>query len=158
MRLACSQALQSQSNVVFRKRLVAVGRQQTAGCREDGALTVALNGSAFEHEVVVWYQFSQKGPLPGKVTRDGIVLLPFELLAPSIETEVEQPTGMILTAEQRQRCMVACPCVVDGSGVKMDARPSCCIQCRSQAAGNSVGIAGGYDEWLEAGDGLREPQ
>ena len=72
------------------ERLVAVRRQQALACGKDGSLSIALYASTFEDKTCMVLEGSLKGSLIVELQVDGIVLLPGKLLAPSVESEVEQ--------------------------------------------------------------------
>ena len=93
---------QAPLNLCLRERLVAVWRHQTAGRGEDGALAVALYRAALKDKVqMVLVGALDQSPVV-EVTVDGIVELRLELLAPAVETEVEEGFGLMA---------VGCSCV-----------------------------------------------
>ena len=70
--------------------LVAVRRQQALAGGKDGSLSIALYATTFEDKTCMVLKGSLKGSLIVELQVDGIVLLPGKLLAPSVESEVEQ--------------------------------------------------------------------
>ena len=85
--------------------------QQTACGREDGALTVALDGATLKHKIETVDIVARDDTLLIESGVDGIVLFGGEFLTPAIETEVDQPT-MTLVIDEGDEAMVACPSVV----------------------------------------------
>jgi hypothetical protein len=104
--------LQTGFDLVFRQWLVAMRRKKTATGGEDGAASVALYASAFEHEVKVVNIFTLKATLIEETTVESVVKVGTELLAPSVETEVEEEGRGVLGTDKCQEAMIACPGVV----------------------------------------------
>ena len=110
---------------IFGERLVAMGGQQTACGGEYRPASVALDGTAFEHEVETVYvlprlPLCQRGavrrtegwePLVVEMAVDGVVEFCRELLAPAVETEVEQAVVTLIVGEGDES-MIAGPSVV----------------------------------------------
>ena len=70
--------------------LVAVWGQQTLTGGKDGATAIALYRAALEHHVIVVAALAVQQALGTQVGGDGVVVLPGKLVAPAVETEVEQ--------------------------------------------------------------------
>ena len=108
--------LQFRLNLVLGQRLVAVGRHQASRGSEYRTLAVALYRTAFEHEVVAVDIFAVHHPRVEEVAVDGIVELRLKLLAPSVETEVEQLRSgkrvLLVAVYESDEAVVARPCVV----------------------------------------------
>ena len=121
---------QSLLNLLLSERLVAMRRQQThAGC-EYGPITVALDRAALQHEIQMVLVFSRNPATVVKTAVDGIVFVCLKLIAPSVETEIEQFCGsrfrhfvscwrvvLIHTISitlylQCDEPVIACPCIV----------------------------------------------
>ena len=122
--------------LVLGEGLVAVGSQQAAGGGEDGAPAVALDGAAFEHEVQMVYVLAADGPLIVEAAVDGIVLAGRKLLAPSVETKVEQQ-GRAAVAGEADEAVVAGPGVV---GIDVD-HLAVGMDCRSLGRHHEQGLA-----------------
>ena len=73
--------------------LVTVGCHKAYACGEHRAASVALYRTTLEHEVVVVDTFATEHATSVKRAVDEVVLVGSELLAPSVEAEVEQATG-----------------------------------------------------------------
>ena len=98
----------------FFKGLVAMWCCQTACCGEDGALTVALDRAAFEYEIQAVDIFTLHVTCLMHSAVDGIIVGSGEFLSPSVETVVEQ-TMVPLVVGERDKAMIASPCVVSGT-------------------------------------------
>ena len=94
------------------QRLVAVGCKQASACGQDGALSVALDAAAFQHEVEVVLIVPSRDALFRHAPADAVVLPCGELLAPAVEAEVEQMRSV--GCKQGDEAVVASPGVVGG--------------------------------------------
>ena len=108
----CAQGLhQPLSDVLLRHGLVAMGREQTGRRGEDGALSVALDGAALQHEVQLGAIVALQHAVLIQLAVDGIVKAGRELLAPAVESEVHQPMVALVVGEG-DKAVVAGPGVV----------------------------------------------
>ena len=101
---------QSRLDLFFCQGLVAMWREQAFACRQDGSLPVALDASSLEHEVEVVFVASLQDALLHHSAVDSVVELGRELLAPSVESEVEQARAV--GGEQGDEAVVASPSIV----------------------------------------------
>ena len=85
--------LQHLLHLCLRHGLVAVGRHKAYARGEHRAASVALDRTAFEHKVVVVDTLASEHSASMERTVDEVVLIGSELLAPSVETEVEKAAG-----------------------------------------------------------------
>ena len=118
-------AFQAFFDVVFGEGLIAVRGQQTAGGGEYRPASVALDGTAFEHEVETVNVVPRLPPCSrGAVRRtegweplvvesavDGVVEFRRELLAPAVEAEVEQAV-MAFVVGEGDESVIAGPSIV----------------------------------------------
>ena len=101
--------------LLLRQGLVAVGSQQTRGGGEHRATAVALNASAFKHEVEVRLIKPLHLTFHKDLPVDVVVEVGGKFLAPSVELEVEQDVfAVVLHGDE---AVVACPGVVVGNVV-----------------------------------------
>ena len=90
--------------------LVAMGRHQTTGGREDGAFTIALYRTAFQYEVQMVFVDALDYTPVVEVSVNLVVKSGLEFLAPTIEAEVEEDG--LPRPLYRNKAMIASPCVV----------------------------------------------
>ena len=109
--LCAQQLLEALLDAALCHRLVTVRRQQAGGGGEHGASPVALDGSAFEHEVQAVAVFAIDDAAFEELAVDGVVLGGGELFSPSVEAEVEQAV-MAVVVGQCDEAVVAGPGVV----------------------------------------------
>ena len=88
--LSTQECLEVRLYLILCEGLVAMGGHQTASAGEDGALAIALNRAALEDEIQMVLVGALDQSLVVEMPVDGIVELRLELLAPAVETEVEE--------------------------------------------------------------------
>ena len=69
---------------------IAVGSQQAGRSSEQGALSVAFNGTSFEYEIAAVDVIAVKYAGLEQMTVDEVVLMSSKLHPPAVEAEVEQ--------------------------------------------------------------------
>ena len=100
--------------LILSHRLIAMGSHKANARCENSSPTVALYRATLEHKVVIIHTLTLEHALMEQCAVDKIVLVGSKLLAPSIETEVEQAAWSrdIRRRNKRKEGMVACPSVV----------------------------------------------
>ena len=88
-------------------------RQQTTRGGEDRAPAVALDGPSLEYEVEATDIVASESLSVVEPTIEAVVEIGGELLAPTIETKIEQ-AAVTLVVDERDEAMIARPRVVGG--------------------------------------------
>ena len=106
-------AFQTFLYLFLRHGLVTMGCHQTASGGEHRPTSVALNASAFEHEVEAVHIFAIYVSSVIKLTIQGVIEVGRELFAPAIKAEIEQAVVSLVVGEGDE-AVVAGPSVVGG--------------------------------------------
>ena len=104
---------QTRFDLCLLERLVAMRGEQTLARGKDSSLAVALYAAAFEHEVEVILVLTLQNALLRHPSADLVVKVGRELLAPTVEAEIEQMQPV--RGKQGDEAVVAGPRVVGGS-------------------------------------------
>ena len=101
---------QSSLDLFLCQRLVAMRREQTFACRQDGPLAVALYAATFEHKVKMVFVLALHNVLLYHPLIDLVIEVSRELLSPAVELEIEQVRTV--WSKQSDEAMIASPSVV----------------------------------------------
>ena len=136
--------------LILSHRLIAMGSHKANARCENSSPTVALYRATLEHKVVIIHTLTLEHALMEQCAVDKIVLVGSKLLAPSIETEVEQAAWSrdIRRRNKRKEGMVACPSVVVVALVYAHTAHLLIAQAVLKLLAHTLGIFGGNDKRL----------